>query len=203
MLHLSKIGDIPLVYHREIPDDAELKEVHVKQEPTGEWFASVVVDAGEQPPEKPAEPERMVGIDVEILKFAHDTDGFALGSLDLSDERNRLDHEHQKLSRKERGSANWEKQRRKVARRHADLKRKRRDFLHRVSNYYAREYDLVAVEKLDAKGLLELEGNSRNRASAAWGFPVGCSNTSANVKAHTSWQSNRRGRPKSAPPVVL
>jgi len=39
-----------------------------------------------------------------------------------------------------------------VAERHADLKRKRRDFLHKLSNYYATEYDLVAVEGLDAKG---------------------------------------------------
>jgi putative transposase len=56
-----------------------------------------------------------------------------------------------------------------VAERHADLKRKRRDFLHKLSNYYAREYDLVAVEDLDAKGLVELPSNSRNRAGAAWG----------------------------------
>jgi len=57
-----------------------------------------------------------------------------------------------------------------VAERHADLKRKRRDFLHKLSNYYATEYDLVAVEGLDdAKELVELPGNSRNRAGAAWG----------------------------------
>jgi len=56
-----------------------------------------------------------------------------------------------------------------VAERHAELKRKRRDFLHKLSNYYATEYDLVAVEDLDAKGLVELPGNSRNRVSAAWG----------------------------------
>jgi len=49
------------------------------------------------------------------------------------------------------------------------IKRKRRDFLHKLSNYYATEYDLVAVEGLDAKELVELPGNSRNRAGAAWG----------------------------------
>jgi len=56
-----------------------------------------------------------------------------------------------------------------VAERHAELKNKRRDFLHKLSNYYAREYDFVAVEDLDVKGLIELPGNSRNRAGAAWG----------------------------------
>ncbi|EMA44550.1 transposase, IS605 OrfB family protein [Halococcus morrhuae DSM 1307] len=169
VLSLSKIGDVPITLHREIPDDAALKQVTVKREPTGEWFASISIETGDDPPAKPDDPEKCVGIDVGILKFAHDTDGFALGSLDLSDERNRLDREHRKLSRKEHGSNNWEQQRKVVAKRHADLKRKRRDFLHRVSAYYAREYDLVAVEDLNISGMLESPSNSRNTASAAWG----------------------------------
>ena len=105
-----------------------------------------------------------------ILTYAHDTDGTAVGSLDLSDERERLEREQRKLSRKQHGSNNYEKQRRRVAECHADLRRKRCDFLHKLSNYYAREYDFVAVEDLDAKGLVELPGNSRNRAGAAWGM---------------------------------
>ena len=44
---------IPLVYHREVPDDATLKEVYVKQEPIGKWFTSVVVDDGIEKPQKP------------------------------------------------------------------------------------------------------------------------------------------------------
>jgi putative transposase len=146
VLHLSKIGDVPIKLHREIRDDATLKQVTVKQEPGGEWFATFGVEVDREPPAKPDDPERCVGIDVGITKFVHDTDGFALGSLDLENERNRLDRERRKLSLKEHGSANWERQRRVVARRYADMKRKRRDFLHRVSAYYAREYDLVAVE---------------------------------------------------------
>jgi putative transposase len=168
-LYLSKIGSIPVVAHRDLPEDATVKSVTTKREPTGRWYAVLSVETPDGPPEKPTNPENVVGIDVGILKFAHDTDGTAIGSLDLSHERERLEHEQRVLSRREHGSNNWEQQRRKVARRHADLKRKRRDFLHKLSNYYAREYDLVAVEDLDAKRLMELDGNSRNRASAAWG----------------------------------
>jgi len=40
--------------------------------------------------------------------------------------------------------------------------------LAQLSAYYAREYDLVAVEDLNVKGMLELLSNSRNTASAAW-----------------------------------
>jgi putative transposase len=169
LLWLSKIGDVRIRLHREIPDDAKLKQVTVKHEPTGEWFAVLGIETEDDVPAKPENPERCVGIDVGILSYTHDSDGFSVGSLNLSDERERLERAQRDLSRKDHGSANYRKQQRIVARRHADLKRKRHDFLHRLSAYYAREYDLVAVEDLDAKGLMELPSNSRNRASAAWG----------------------------------
>jgi putative transposase len=169
VLWLSKIGEIPIHLHRDTPEDATIKQVTVKREPTGEWFATFGIDVDEDTLEKSKHPERVVGIDVGILKYAHDTDGTAVESPDLSDERERLERAQRELSRKTHGSNNWEKQRKTVARRHANLKRKRRDFVHKLSNYYAREYDLVAVENLDAKGLIELPGNSRNRAGASWG----------------------------------
>ena len=168
-LWLSKIGEIPIHLHRDIPENATIKQVAVKREPTGEWYATFGIDVDEDTSEKLENPERVVGIDVGILKYAHDTDGYAIKSPDFIEERKRLERAHRDLSRKEHGSENWEKQRQVVAERHSDLKRKRRDFLHKLSNYYAREYDLVAVEDLDAKGLVELPGNSRNRAGAAWG----------------------------------
>jgi len=168
VLSLSKLADIPIVQHRKIPDDVTVKEVTIKREPTGEWYACFAVD-GKETPENPDNPQQCVGIDVGILKYAHDTDGTAVESPDLSAERERLERAQRDLSQKEHGSHNWEKQRKVVAQRHADLKRKRRDFSHKLSNYYASEYDLVAVEDLDVKGLVERPGNSRNRASAAWG----------------------------------
>ena len=168
VLSLSKLADIPIRLHRAISDDATLKQVTLKKEPAGEWFATFGIEMNREPPEPPENPEKCVGIDVGILKYAHDTDGTAVGSLDLTDERERLDREQRKLSRKQHGSNNYETQRRRVAECHADLRRKRRDFLHKLSNYYAREYDLVAVEDLNVAGMMQFNSNSRNRASAAW-----------------------------------
>ncbi|WP_227379020.1 RNA-guided endonuclease InsQ/TnpB family protein [Haladaptatus halobius] len=168
-LWLSKLGGIPITFHRDLPDDADIKTVSIKQEPTGKWYAILGVETPDDTPEKPDTPEKCVGIDVGILKYAHDTDGTAVESLDLSEERERLERAQRSLSRKEHGSSNWETQRTVVARRHADLKQKRRNFLHKLANYYAKAYDLVAVEDLDANGLMELPDNSRNRAGASWG----------------------------------
>ncbi|RBI60806.1 transposase [halophilic archaeon] len=168
VLSLSKLADIPIRLHRDIPDDAKLKQVTLKKEPTGEWFATFGVEVDRKTSEKPDILTDVVGIDVGILKYAHDTDGTAVESLDLSDERERLEREQRKLSRKQHGSNNYEKQRRRVAGCHADLRRKRRDFLHKLSNYYAKEYDFVAVEDLNVAGMMQFDSNSRNRASAAW-----------------------------------
>ncbi len=167
VLSLSKLADIPLTVHREIPEDVTVKEVSIKKERTGEWYASFAVE-GKEEPAKPANPDRCVGIDVGIVKYAHDTGGRAVGSLDLQDEQERLTREQRLLSRKQHGSNNWKKQRLNVAECHQRVRRKRHDFLHKLSNYYASKYDLVAVEELNVKSMLESAGNSQNTASAAW-----------------------------------
>jgi putative transposase len=172
VVSLSKLADIPIEFHRPLPDDATVKEVTLKTEKTGEWFAIFGIEMDTKPPAKPSlediDTDEMVGIDVGILKYAHDTDGTAVESLDLSEERDRLEREQRNLSGKEYESNNWEKQRQRVAECHLRIKRKRRDFLHKLSNYYAREHELVAVEDLNVKEMLESSRNSRNTASAAW-----------------------------------
>ena len=171
-LSLSKLDDIRIELHRPLPDDATVEQVTLKKAKTGEWVAIFGIEMNTEPPAKPPlediDTGDMVGVDVGILKYAHDTDGTAVESLDFSEEHSRVEREQRKLSRKEYGSNNWEKQRQRVAEWHLDIKRERRDFLHKLSNYYAREYDLVTVEDLDVKGMLESPRNSRNTASVAW-----------------------------------
>ena len=165
-LRLSKIGEIPIAYHREIPDDATVKQINIKRSATGEWYATFGIETDESP--SPETVENAVGIDVGILKYTHDTDGVAVESLDLSAERERLHREQRTLSRKQKGSANYAKQRRKVAECHETIRRKRHDFLHKLSRYYAENYDLVAVEDLNVRGIMEQSRNSRNTAHSAW-----------------------------------
>ncbi len=100
VLWLSKLGEIPIHLHRDIPENTSIKQVTIKQEPTGNWFATFARDGDEDTPEKPDAPEKCVGIDVGILTYAHDTDGTAVESLNLSDERERLERSQRDLSRK-------------------------------------------------------------------------------------------------------
>ena len=163
-LWLSKIGDIKIRYHRNIPDEADIKEVTVKKETTGDWFVSFGLETDEDDlPEKPdvdsLNASNSVGVDLGILNYIHTSDGKTVDWLDLEDEYERLRREQRKLSRKEQGSNNYEKQRKQVAKVKRHIRRKVLDYQHKVTTWLVREYDAVFVEDLDVKGMLEYKAD--------------------------------------------
>ncbi len=161
---------IPIRLHRDLPDHEQIKEVTLKKEPTGAWYVSFCIDVEE--PKKPAiediDPEDTVGLDLGVLNFIHDSNGRSVGRLDLSDDRERLEHEQRSLSRKEHESKNWEKQRRRVAEVHARMSNKKRDYKHKLAHFYTTEYDAVFVEDLNVREMLEAPSNARNKVEIGW-----------------------------------
>jgi putative transposase len=172
-LWLSKIGDIPIRYHRPIPDSAIIKEVTIKKETTGEWYVTFGLEVEDATlPEKPGvddlNVEDCVGIDLGITNYIYTSDGDSVDWLDLSDEYDRLCREQRSLSRKEHGSNNWEKQRRAVATVKRRLKRKVKDFQHKLTTWLVTTYNAVFVEDLNVAGMLQSERNARYKQDAAW-----------------------------------
>jgi len=88
--------------------------------------------------------------------------------LDLEDEYERHRREQRKLSRKENGSNNYEKQRKTVAKVKRHIPRKVLDYQHKLSTWLVKEYDAVFVEDVNVKGMLEQSHNARNKQDAAW-----------------------------------
>ena len=174
LLILKKLNgetrEIPIRLHRDLPDHKHIKEVTLKNEPTGAWYASFCIDV--DVPEKPAVEdiilEDTVGLDLGVLNFVHDSDGRSVGRLDLSEDRARLEREQRSLSRKDYESNNWEKQRRRVAEVHARMSNKKRDYKHKLAHFYTTEYDAVFVEDLNVRGMLESPENARNKAEVGW-----------------------------------
>jgi len=172
-LWLSKIGDIKLRYHREIPDEAAIKEITVKKETTGDWFISLGLetddaDLPENPDVNSLDASNSVGIDLGILNYIHTSDGKTVEWLDPKDDYERLGREQRKLSRKEKESNNYEKQRKKVAKVKRHIKRKVLDYQHKLTTWLVKTYDAVFVEDLNVAGMLQGEGNARNKQAAAW-----------------------------------
>ena len=59
-LKLSKVGEIPIRCHRQF--SGNIKQVVVKREPSGKWFASLITDEQKQVTKKPI--KNVVGIDL-------------------------------------------------------------------------------------------------------------------------------------------
>jgi putative transposase len=172
-LELSKVGDIRIRYHRTIPDRAEIKEVTIKKETTGEWFVSFGLetddaDLSEKPDVNSLNTSNSVGIDLGILNYIYISDGKTVDWLDFEDEDERLQREQRKLSRKEKSSNNYEKQRVKVAKAKRRIRRKVLDYQHKITTWLVKEYDAVFVEDLDVQSMLQGDGNARNKQNVAW-----------------------------------
>ena len=172
-VRFSKIGWVKIRYHRPIPDHATIKEVTFKKETTGEWFVSFGLETDDADlPEKPdvesLDASNSVGIDLGILNYIHTSDGKTVDWLDLENDYERLGREQRKLSRKEKGSNNYEKQRVEVAKVKRRIRRKVLDYQHKITTWLVREYDAVFVEDLNVKGMLKQSHNTRNKQDVAW-----------------------------------
>lgn len=170
-VYLHGIGDVPITKHRET--SGEIKGVTIKRSQTGEWSVSVIceVDTETEIPIEDIHSEDVVGIDVNVSNLFADTEGRKLESLYkyLQPELIRVRKEQQNLSRKEEGSNNWKRQRQQLAQAYQDLVNKRDDILHKLSNWYVENYDLIAVEDIDSKELSENgSGLGKYIRSQAW-----------------------------------
>jgi putative transposase len=170
-LRLEKIGWFKIRTERDVPPADNIDEVILKKEITGEWYVSLVTTVDDTPEKLPLSEintEDCVGVDLGITNYIHTSENLSVDTLDLSDEYDRYAREQRKLKRKEHGSSNWEKQRRKVARAKRKIKRKVRDYQHKLTTWLVQEYDVVAVEDLDVKPMLETSQNAKNKQDAAW-----------------------------------
>ena len=169
-LRLSKIGEIRVRVHRELPDTEDVSHVVLKKERTGEWYACFVVERDE--PEKPdvanIDPNDCIGIDLGILSYIHTSDDLVVECVDLDKEYDRYAREQRTLDRKEHGSARWEQQRRKVAEAKRRIKRRVLDFQQKLSTWLVKTYDAVFAEDLDVKPMLEGSQSAKNKQDAAW-----------------------------------
>jgi putative transposase len=148
-LRLPKIGDVPVRWSRPLP--SEPSSVTVVQDSAGRYFASFVVEAR---PDAPQKTESVIGIDLGLKHFAILSDGRKIASPRfLRRAEKKLRRAQRALSRKQEGSRNRDKARLKVAGAHARVADARRDFHHQLSTALIRDNQAVAVEDLAVRGL--------------------------------------------------
>lgn len=152
---IPKAKDIPAVLHRRFK--GTVKTVTVSMTPSGKYFASVLVDTAIQElPVSPIQGDTALGIDLGIKSLAVCSDGRTFDNpKNLQHSLDRLALLQKRLSRKQKGSANRNKARIRVARLQEHIANCRKDNLHKITHVLTHDSQVrtLCMENLNVKGM--------------------------------------------------
>jgi putative transposase len=171
LLCLSKIGYVEIRKHREIPDNANIKQIIVTKSKSGKWHACLTCDMRESLFNIPKMSfVKAVGIDVGIKSFAYDSDGDQTPNpLNLKKMLKPLARIQRKVSRRKKGSNNRLKAIRHLQKIHERIANRRKDFQHKISTLYAQNNDVVFVEELKIPNMVKNHRLARSIMDSSWG----------------------------------
>ncbi|MET7549218.1 RNA-guided endonuclease TnpB family protein [Streptomyces sp. NPDC005479] len=167
-LTLAKMkSPLAIVWSRPLPEGAEPSMVTVSQDSAGRWFVSMLCeDASVRP--LPA-LDTAVGIDAGITTLVTLSTGEKITNpRHERRDRTRLAKAQRVLAKKEKGSRNRDKARIKVAKVHARIADRRRDFLHQLTTRLVRENQTIVIEDLTVRNMVKNKSLARAISDAAW-----------------------------------
>jgi putative transposase len=110
-----------------------------------------------------------LGLDLGIKDFLTTSDGKHIENpKHLLKYEDKLAKLQKRLARKEEGSNNWHKLKKKIAKVHVKIKNIRKDFLHKLSTRLIKENQLLVIEDLDVKGMLKNSKLAKHISDCAW-----------------------------------
>ncbi|MCC3653975.1 transposase [Streptomyces sp. S07_1.15] len=166
-LTLAKMAaPLDIRWSRPLPEGAAPTTVTVSRDAAGRWFVSLLCDDVITP--APA-TTAAVGIDAGLTSLVTLSTGEKIANPKHErKDRAKLARAQRELSRKAKGSNNREKARRKVARIHARITDRRRDFLHKLTTRLVRENQTVVIEDLTVRNLAKNHSLARAISDASW-----------------------------------
>jgi putative transposase len=161
---------VKVIVHRPIPDGFEIKTVSVTKKCDG-YYVTLSLEDKTVPTIKPDfNPDNIVGIDVGLIDFyvASDNTKIAAPKFLRKAER-RLKSAQRKVSRRKKGSNRRKKAIAKLGKQHKKVADTRKDFHFKTANNLLNKYDVVAVEKLNIKGMVRTLQLGKSISDAGWG----------------------------------
>ena len=144
----------------------KIKSATVLQVPSGKYFVSILVET-EHIPMK--ESNNSVGIDLGIKDLLITSDGEKFDNIHITKKyEDKLAKEQRKLSRKIKGSKNWNKQRIKVARIHERIRNTRIDNLHKISHKLISENQVIVSEDLAVSNMVKNHNLAKAILDCGW-----------------------------------
>jgi putative transposase len=162
-IKLPKLGFVKV---RQSMDVGKINNVTVEHTPTGKYFVVLNVEFD---PQLMLNKGGTIGIDVGIKEFYSDSNGNVVSNPKyLEKSMRKLIREQRKLSRKEKGSTNRNKQRVKVALVHEKITNQRNDFLQKQSTMLICENQTICIEDLKVKNMMRNHKLAKSIGSASW-----------------------------------
>ena len=173
-INISKIGKIKLINHRNINlkklnKSPKLKLLNIKYE-NYKWFINLTVEFEDVLPKSIDDKDfKAVGIDLGIKSYLALSDGiFVENPKYLIKSEIKLKKMQKEFSRKDKGSNNHGKFKKRLNKLHYKIKNQRKDFLHKVALKLVQTYDLVVLEDLKVKNMIRNHKLAKHIQDASW-----------------------------------
>ncbi|MEH2374061.1 MAG: transposase [Nostoc sp.] len=169
IITLSKIGDIKVIVHRQIPDGFDIKTVSVTKKADG-YYVTLSLDDKTVPTISPDfDADNIVGIDVGLIDFYVASDNTRIAApKHLRKAERKLKSAQRKVSRRKKGSNRRKKAIKQLGIKHKKVADTRKDFHFKTTKSLLDKYDVVVVEKLNIKGLAKTR-LAKSINDAGWG----------------------------------
>lgn len=164
-IKLPKLGKVK-IKDKQIPQGRILNAT-ISQEPSGKYYVSLC--CADVKVEKYEKTGAVVGLDLGIKDFCITSDGVKIENPKyLKKSLGKLAKLQRELSRKTRGSSNWEKARIKVARQYEYIRNQRKDFLNKLSTELIKDYDIVCIEDLQVSNMIKNHKLAQAISDVSW-----------------------------------
>lgn len=163
-LSLSKLGRLNVKWSRDVKD---ITTVTLTKEKSGKYFVALQVEDEVNHHPKTG---REVGVDLGINHLAILSTGNKIENPRTTVKwGKRLARAQRILSRRKKGSNRRRKQKIKVARLHERISNIRKDFLDKATTTLVREFDVIAIEDLHVKGMVQNRKLAKHISDASFG----------------------------------
>jgi len=165
-LTLAKMTEpLDVVWSRPLPEGAAPSTVTVSQDASGRWFVSLLCDDVIEH----VLATGAVGIDAGLDSLLTLSTGEKIANPRYERrDRNALARAQRAYARKEKGSNNRAEAWLKVARVHARITDRRRDYLHKLTSRLVRENQTIVIEDLTVRNMVKNHALARAVSDAAW-----------------------------------
>ena len=163
-ISIRKCPHIRIKKHRDFI--GTIKSITVSMTTDNKYYISLLVESEIKPLK---ESNRTIGLDLGLKSLIVDSNGKKYKNHKyLTKSQKKLAREQRKLSKMMKGSNNRNKQRIKVAKLHKHIQNQRNDYLHKLSKSIIDENQIICIESLSVKDMMNDSKLARNISDVSW-----------------------------------